>query len=153
MPYTLVVVDFQYEFKASRKRKTIEACKNAIIKAINDEAVIVFLEYIGCGRTMKSLFNLVDTYESVHFIRKVGCDGSLEIKVIENMLATEHFRVCGVNTDACVEETVLGLNSEYPEAVIEVLEQACNSDLSHEQGILNMLACKQVVINKSPIKL
>ncbi len=151
MPYTLVVVDMQTQFRASRKRKTINACKEAIVQAINDEAIIVFLEFLGCGRTMKSLFDLTDTYENVFFVRKEGCDGSAEIKILNDVLHVEHFKVVGVNTDMCVEETVFGINEVYPEAVIEIIEQGCNSECNHEQGIINMLECKQVVINKAPL--
>ncbi|GEM_PF-3374036 len=42
-------------------------------------------------------------------------------------LATDRFRVCGVNTDICVFFTMLGLNRLYPEARLELVERACNT--------------------------
>jgi hypothetical protein len=39
---------------------------------------------------------------------------------------THHFKVCGVNTGACVYSTVDGLKTMFPEAKIDLLLNACN---------------------------
>lgn len=153
MPYTLVVVDMQEEFTAARDTNTIIECEELILEAISDHATIVFLEFTGCGRTMDSLYELVDNHYNVFFLRKSGCDGSNHI--MRNNKAFElqeiHFKVCGVNTDACVQDTVLGLSSKYPEAVIEVISSACNSEVSHLSGLATMALRSNVVITESSL--
>ena len=154
MPYTLIVVDMQREFHASRKRSTIQNCKFIISSAIEDEADIIFLEYIGCGRTIKSLSDLADKYEMMHIIRKNDCSGAAEINAVKVAygLQTQHFKVCGVNTDQCVQFTVINLSELFPEAVVEVIARACNasSKEEHQDGLDIMEGYDNVIINNKP---
>jgi hypothetical protein len=150
MPYTLVVVDMQEEFSAANHVETIIAVEEAIIQAIQDYANIIFLEFIGCGRTMDRIYSLVDSYHQVFFLKKPSCDGSLFINRLNSAfnLQEVHFKIVGVNTDACVLDTVYGLNRQYPDSVIEVIEKAVNSDLNHHRGLALMKELKNIVITK-----
>lgn len=148
MSYTLVVVDVQEEFTATHNQSVITACQDLIHQSIQDHAVIIMLEFIGCGRTMEPLYNIVDNYYNLFTLRKPSCDGSYYIKRLNEAFELQdlHFKICGVNTDACVQDTVLGLSRHYPEAVIEVVEPACNSDVNHHRGLEIMKKCSNVIV-------
>lgn len=149
MPYSLVIVDMQEEFKASLDKNTILNCIEAINNAKKDNATIIFLEFVGSGRTHYSLFKEVQFYEQTFFLRKTGCDGSLEVELLSKgiKIPNLHFKVCGVNTDVCVQYTAIGLQSTFPSAVIEVLSKACNSEIDHEYGLSVMEMYENIFIN------
>jgi len=153
MPYSLIVVDLQKEFTAANNISTINACQNLLIQAMEDNATIIFLEFIGCGRTMETIYDLVDNYYNIYVLKKPSCDGSSYIKKLTASfeIPTMHFKVCGVNTDACVLDTVLGLSHSYPDAVVEVIESACNSDLDHNKAISIMEKKSNVVVTNRRI--
>jgi nicotinamidase-related amidase len=126
MKYTLIVVDMQHMFPASSK--CLDACKDivrAFVKTNND---IVFVEYVGCGQTISSLKRLT---RNAHYVYKDKCDGSKEINecVTKNALST-NFVVCGVNTGACVLQTVSGLT--YYSNKLYVFEPGCADRFDHK---------------------
>lgn len=152
MSYTLVVIDCQRQFVAARKKSIVQNCKSLIALAMQDSANIIFLEYVGFGKTNNTLTKLIDSYTGAHFIRKTECSGSDNIFDVRNAfcLQTQHFKICGVNTDQCVQFTVIGLSDLFPDSVIEVISDACSSDTkrNHQDGLFVMAGYKNVVINK-----
>lgn len=139
MSYCLIVIDMQERFNAAMGERVGQNCLREIQQAIKDDAHIIFLEYFGCGPTMSELTQALHT--QCHFRQKSGDDGSAEVEmaVLLNQLPKQ-FKVCGVNTDCCVYQTVRGLTSRFPMANINVIADACDSDWSHGQGIQNLLA-------------
>ena len=134
MSYTLLIVDIQPEFRSAVTKKVKEICKNEIQRAIDTNAGIIFLEYNDSGRTMSGLTRITKGYKKVHIIQKEDNDGSSEVRkaVTRFKLPKRKFRVCGVNTDACVEETVIGLSySAVRGSNIEVVASGCWSIGGH----------------------
>ena len=138
----LCVVDMQQDFSAASKPETIKACKKEILKAIRRKAPIVFLEWNHCGDTLKSLLKLVDNYRWHRIVTKSQDDGSSHlVRTLKDMGRSpkkSRYRICGVNTDACVYRTVKGLRQEFPDVRIEVAAKACNASYSHTDGLLRM---------------
>jgi len=135
MKYTLIVVDMQHMFPASSK--CLDACKDivrAFVKTNND---IVFVEYVGCGQTISSLKRLA---RNAHYVYKDKCDGSKEINecVTKNALST-NFVVCGVNTGACVLETVVGLT--YYSNKLYIVEPGCADNHFNNYEVNHIIKC------------
>lgn len=153
MPYTIVVIDLQRKFTAACKKSVIQNSKHLLFQAMEDNADIVFLEYAGFGRTNSSLTNLCDDYHSTYYLRKGDCSGAEEIKSLKDgfKLQTQHFKICGVNTDQCVQHTVIDLSVLFPESVIEIIAPACGTvSLSrHKYALEVMGAYNNVIINNN----
>ena len=128
MPTTLVVVDMQPVFEASRKPDVIAGVAQQILTAVQNNWAIVFLEYRGSGRTHQGLLKLAQGYNRKLKVSKLRDDGSSEvIRALRrrNFLA-ENFVVCGVNTDACVFDTAYGLAHKLG-ANVRIVRNACGS--------------------------
>src|SRR3972149_2588010 len=111
MSYTLAIIDMQHTFTASRIKRVQNNVAKEIKMAMKESAIIIFVEYLGCGPTYPQLVALTDNYEAVRLVRKLHDDGSTElIKCLKDFdYPTKHIRVCGVTTDQCVYGTVVGL--------------------------------------------
>lgn len=135
--YTLVVVDMQPNF--SPAESVVAAVAREIMLARTNGQAIVFLEIPGWGwndtypPTCGELTALVREYQRYCREYKTVSDGS--IMVIDACqrrgFCSNRFRVCGAFADACVRSTVQGLLSRAPEALIEVLEDACHPSMVH----------------------
>lgn len=147
--YTLVVVDMQSSFEAANSRRVRENCKREIERAMEARAAIIFVEYVGQGPTIPSLVKLTDDYERVFITRKNDDDGSREVRKViqDNNLPAKRLKVCGVNTDCCVLETVSGLCNRM-KAAMEVIADACNSDFQHLTGLNDMAKMSGVTIRR-----
>lgn len=137
--YTLVVVDMQPGFDGALGSRVRANCLREIKQAMQDNAPIVFLEFNGYGDTMPELLDPVSNYENYHQYTKSVDDGGPEVRdaVVEHGLPKK-FKVCGINTDCCVHATVRGLTNFFPMAMIEVIADACDSDLYHLSGLDRM---------------
>lgn len=135
----LVIIDMQHSFSASQHLPTIEACQEEIKKAIKNNEYIFFVEYKGEGATDSRLTDLTKKYSNVYFIQKRADDGSAEImsKVYSLGIVNSKFRICGVNSDACVKFTVESL-AEYGRSgrPCEVVSRACNSDYANNISMM-----------------
>lgn len=146
--YTLVVVDMQARFGASNHIAVRKNVAREIKDAMNHKAGIIFLEFTNNGPTQPELLDLTMGYKHAHVALKGANDGSKECMTFMRHydLPSRHFRVVGVNTSYCVRETVTGLTKLYPDAVIDVISDACNCDGSHNGGLSAMSKLPQVVI-------
>ncbi len=148
--YTLVVVDMQSPFTASRKPSVVKQCQTLIKKAVKDKAAILFVEYQDYGKTDTALTKLAKDYQRAYHVIKNNDDGSREvIKTINaKRLPKQNLRVCGVNTAYCVLATVLGLTKRLHNTKIEVVAKACNSCTStaHSAGLRQMRQISKVKI-------
>ncbi|MBX9691318.1 MAG: isochorismatase family protein [Cyanobacteria bacterium] len=136
--YTLVIVDMQPCFSAANDRATLQAIKKEIRRAKELGMPIVALE-IDCfsplqerlPRTHKRLLELLVGYPRYRMEEKRFNDGSNAVLWALEVLGCDeegrNLRVCGVNTDACVLDTVLGLAKRLPKSRINVLKDACNT--------------------------
>lgn len=138
--YTLVVVDMQPYFKAATGKRVRENCLREIIKAVEDNASIIFLEFEGYERTLPELMAPVQNAYGNYYVQLKGIDdGSLEVEeTVRKHDLPKIFRVCGINTDCCVAATVRGLTARFPKSSIDVIADACDSDWNHMRGINTM---------------
>ena len=137
--YTLIIIDMQKYFETSQKKSVIKNCQKEIKKAMKLHNHIMFVEYDDCGKTDKRLTKLTKGYKNKSRVIK-GCDnGSDEIydKIEKWKLARKNLRVCGVNTDACVKRTVIGLCEYLPMSNIVLVKNACNTcgKVWHEEAL------------------
>jgi nicotinamidase-related amidase len=152
-PYTLLVIDLQYEFRAARKKQVLHAARHVIAEALRDRAHVVLVEFSGCGRTSPMLTKVLDNPWCMvpwHVLKKYDQDGSDEVVAYLRglKLPRKKIRVVGVNTDQCVLSTVVGLSEKLPQSSIEVVSRACNSDSrkGHHSGLEQMAKLRNVQV-------
>lgn len=139
MSYTLCVIDMQDFFSASKGKRVRKSCIREIKKAMDSNATILFVEYKNYGPTIPLLTKLTKGYRRKFVVLKLHDGGGDEVV---NFLTKQHLpkrniRVCGVNTDACVEATVVGMNENLESSKIEVVADACDSNwkAGHRNGL------------------
>lgn len=154
-PYTLLVIDMQYKFPAARNVRLRQACRREITEAMTDRAHIIFVEYVNYGRTIKSLRDLVTHYKEVSYVTKCSDNGAHALRPFLTGSPKCDVRVCGVNTNCCVLDTVRGLKrSRWWNArrsrrrFIHVVADACNSwsSSSHDAGLKRFKRMSNVLI-------
>jgi len=127
---TLIIVDMQPYFGGSQEPWLIDNIQREIRSAKKCGDGIIILEYEGCGRTDKRVLRTLGKYPKGLVRYKDDCDGS-EIAV-ETMEArkfdTTKVKIVGVETDACVEATIMGLSYLLPSADIILVADACNHE-------------------------
>lgn len=142
---TLVVVDMQPRFyRASRDPVTLEAVKQEILGAKARQEPIVVLEFFLPGftpnierTTHEELIAALEDERnpamwSLKFKTTVGGSNKVLAACREFGFGDTHFRICGVNTSACVFHTALGLLNSRPNARIEVIAAAVNDTLADD---------------------
>ena len=131
---TLVVIDMQTDFSAARPDWIRQAVLAQINRARDSNMAIVVLEYLSreplrfYGVTHEELIAAARGHSHFTMRAKAVPDGSECVAAACQAMsvAEEEFVVCGVNTHACVEATVLGLFNLFPTCRIEVVANACN---------------------------
>ena len=130
----LVIIDMQGNFKASQDPKTISNIVGLIQQFRAKEDPIILLEYQGEQKytelTCPEIYNALRGYQEFILLRKSRDDGTKEInrafKAFPEWQAAESMVFCGVNTGACVEDTVEGCSLVFPEKMMLVDLAACN---------------------------
>jgi len=141
----LLVVDMQPKFKASGRGWLLRAVAREVRAAKSAGWGIMFLEYTRCRgvggvplgqATHRRLTDLAADYDDAVVVHKDRDDGSAAVlHAAERWYGTgpgndRHIdggiRVVGVNTEACVADTVNGLSSAMPCLEITVVGDACN---------------------------
>ncbi len=151
---TLVIVDMQPELPASKEEWLRSAVHDEIMTARSENWGIVILEYMDVNppRTFGDTYqNLVSAaagnYDQFAMRAKMVLDGSerVEDACEAKQLPTQRFRVCGVNTHACIQRTVDGLAERFPDSIIEVVGHACNDYNGNNWANFKLLSNVQVV--------
>jgi hypothetical protein len=142
MSYTLCVIDMQAIFSSSQEPRVQQSCIREIKKAIRDRSVILFVEYAGYPATIPALTDIVAqaNYKRAYHVIKSRNDGGQEVTdfLTKHHLPKMNMRVCGVNTDYCVRETVDGIRRFLPTANLHVIADACGSTWDHKSGLRQM---------------
>ena len=133
--YTLIVIDVQYYFMAARSK----SLQNNIIREIKKAAAlsnpIVFVEY--AGETIWGVRYAVENYPHAYEVAKMGVNGGREIHaLLKHKGLCKTLRVCGVQTEACVFQTVSEL-FDIADYDITLVSSACGSvdESTHDDGI------------------
>jgi hypothetical protein len=109
--------------------------KSEIKRAMKLNNHIIFVEYnqdydfnedAPHSPTLDEIYSLANNYNNKGTVIKGQNDGSCEIQEYLEDKLPDVFRVCGVNTDACVMETVSGLVEET-ESTVQVIRKACGA--------------------------
>ena len=157
----LLVVDMQPKFKASGRGWLLRAVAREVRAAKSAGWGVMFLEYTRCrgaggvklrDATHRRLTDLVADYGEAVVVHKERDDGSAAVlhaaegwyEPDDDDSTARHIdggiRVVGVNTEACVADTVNGLSAAMPGLEITVVGGACNghggkapSNDGHEQ--------------------
>jgi hypothetical protein len=105
----------------------IEPVLQLVRQAIVDNAFIVIAHYKGCGETHPQIRQELQHYLNKAFIWHNKNDKSKPIKteLLCRQIFVRELRVCGVNTEYCVKDTVHGLAKKFA-ILIQVIEEACN---------------------------
>ena len=142
----------QPKFEAANCEDTINAIKKLVLNAKKDKAYVVIAEYMGYDGTHMCITDIIRKYKPRAY---AVADRNDKSEAIQNKLhwrkvKTPVFKICGVNTAACVLATVQGLSKIMADANIQVIENACNSvggKYFHDDGINQMKKLPNVTIH------
>lgn len=129
---TLVVVDMQPSFEAAKNAKTIKQVVKLTKEAVSTGNRVVVLEYENYGSTHKKILDLLNP-DFCKVIKKSADGGHFHVAAaiqdfngFDGMGNPKNYTidVCGVNLNACVRQTALGLKKLGFE--VNVIKEACN---------------------------
>lgn len=131
MKYTLVIIDMQVGYAASRHRGLRGNIKIEIRKALKNNCDIVFMTF-GSTPIISSLSEIaLKSPQRFHLVNKIGISGAKEFNELRMRIGLQFpIKICGVQTDCCVLATVRELTEIIPNNPIEVLEKCCASFVS-----------------------
>lgn len=131
VPYVLVVVDCQPGFKAARDQWLREAVLAEVRQACDVGAPVAVLE-MSPGANLDTWPELLmPLRQHPHMkVSKYRPDGSAAVEAAcrAGKFPTSRFRICGVNTEACVAFTARGLVTRIPDCHVEIATGACNCE-------------------------
>lgn len=140
--YTLVIIDMQPDFWEEDSELTWNIV-GQIKRARRDRAAVLTVTF-GAGKTFGPIVKALSGYKRKAQITKDQDDGSKEVtKVILRRRFPKSLLVCGVNTGACVQDTVNGLlklaSHKFDVAILESCCDDGNGLVHHKIGIASML--------------
>jgi nicotinamidase-related amidase len=103
----------------------IENVLQLVREAVVDKAFIVIAQFKGCGETHRNIINEIQKYPYKKYIWHNKNDKSKPIQEALHNIFVRQMKVCGVNTEYCVKDTVHGLAKKF-HIPIKVIEKACN---------------------------
>jgi nicotinamidase-related amidase len=125
-PYVLCIIDMQ-PVGFDNSNLIIDNVLQLVREAIVDNAFIVIAQFKRCGDTHVNLINAMQKYPYKEYIWHNKNDKSKPIQEIlsSRNIFVRQMRICGVNTEYCVKDTVHGLAKKF-HIPIKVIEKACN---------------------------
>jgi len=125
-PYILCIIDMQ-PIGFSNSNLIIENVLQLVREAITDKAFIVIAQYKGSGETHIKIINEIKYYPYKEYIWHNKNDKSKPIQEkLKNLnIFVRQLKICGVNTEYCIKDTVHGLTKKF-HSPIKVIEKACN---------------------------
>ena len=125
-PYVLCIIDMQ-PVGFNNSNLIIENVLQLVREAIMNKAFIVIAQFKGSGETHINILHEIQNYPHKTFIWHNKNDKSKPIQEILNSLHifVRQIKVCGVNTEYCVKDTVHGLAKKF-QIPIKVIENACH---------------------------
>lgn len=145
--YSLVVIDMQPYFSPANNVGLIENCLREIkaAKRLGNHIMLVRLGQY--GKSLEKLYRSLRGYENRSYVTKWQQSGATD--VLFGLPKKTHLRFCGVNTDLCVQDTVLDIANDYPRRLkLEVMADACaswNAD-RHTNGLCAMANHNRVTV-------
>jgi hypothetical protein len=140
MSNALIIIDMQPEFEASRGKAILDEHVKQIRNAIKNKHHIVIIEFKDSGNTHKRIRQAVRSYDSVGYITKNTCSGSLHlIKYFTKLgLWPKEISFMGVNTGACVGDTVTNFHRHVKKnkknTKIKIIREGCRCETTKNYG-------------------
>lgn len=124
----LLIIDMQPKFASSNEPALLSFIEHLILQAIEEEAVVICLEYGYGSRTNTQLTRHLKGYARYFWREKNADDGASEVSTLcaKKVLSPIAFKVVGVNTHACVSRTTESLAKAFPSSQITVMKNGCN---------------------------
>ena len=155
--YVLCLIDLQTMFDAATDANLLKHIKREVTAAIRANHDIMLVRYSGCGSIVADVQQMLKGYSNVYQVYKKWDGGGKEVSkaIIKRYGKGVHLRVGGVNTNACVQDTVIELadifstKKEFKRRKIQVVKKACWTDggtTAHKRGIRNMDGLKRVTL-------
>ena len=138
-PYVLCIIDMQ-PLGFSNSNSILENVLHLVREAMVNKAFIVVAQFKGCGATQITIINALQQYPYKIYLWHTKNDKSKPIQEVLNTLNifVRRLKVCGVNTEYCVKDTVHGLAKKF-QVPIQVIENACNgTDRTVEEALYKM---------------
>ena len=113
MKTALCIVDMQYSFMDTAEN-ALEGVLKEIKLARRRNAPVFILEYAGCGKTVKPIWDALKGYKHVYRPSRKNTDGGgreLLRCVEKNGVDARRIRMCGVNRSYCVGSTLADIHS------------------------------------------
>ena len=123
-PYVLCIIDMQ-PVGFNNSNLIIENVSQLVREAILNKAFIVIAQFKGCGETHINIINEIQKYQYKKYVWHNKNDKSKPIQEVLKNIFVRQMKVCGVNTEYCVKDTVHGLAKKF-HIPIKVIEKACN---------------------------
>ena len=146
-PYVLCIIDMQPDFTAANDNSVQRYIRRLVRTAIFDRAYIVVAQYKGYGETVPSIMRLLHGYPHRGICQASRDDKSIVItRLLKGRRArAQYFKICGVNTDACVYSTVKGLHRRSRQPLY-VVGRACHTanEYMHTVALRAMLNMRKV---------
>mgnify|MGYP000529387737 CR=1 FL=1 len=126
---TLVIVDMQQEFAASAL--VLHHVMSEIDLALQNDWAVIILEYYNHSRTYDCILARAKKSRRFSVETKFTDGGGREVFAAcrKLNLPTQRFRVCGVNTHACVSQTVRNISRIFTHSMVLVVQKACAHNL------------------------
>jgi hypothetical protein len=145
MNETLVIIDMQPDFAACNSERLIRACQREIRQAMQDCNGIVYVRYKDHKSVHKELLDLTLLYSHKAITTKDRNDGSKHVlrTISRRGFCRTRLRICGINAQYCVHETILGLRMKLPHSRLIAVADAINTvnyrydmdDLQHRKRV------------------
>ena len=123
-PYVLCIIDMQ-PVGFNNSNLIIEHVLQLVREAMVKKAFIVIAQFKGCGETHLNIRNEIQTYPYKKYVWHHKNDKSKPIQEALKHIFVRQLKVCGVNTEYCVKDTVHGLAKKF-HIPIKVIEKACH---------------------------
>lgn len=140
----LLLIDLQKKYPAALDSNLITVVCTEIWNARRENIPIISLNYYTQYDIVDKIEMNLHGYRNLHTIVKYINDGSINVRYILYKLGLENadFYVCGVNTDACVRETVESLYHCNKNFKINIIANGCNteSQTNHDNQINSFIA-------------
>ncbi len=126
----LVVIDMQKNFTADAG--LIQVVEREIMLAVQSQTTVVIVDYKFCGDVHESLLDAaqLEVGSDLRFaVTKNDDNGAAEIlgACRRRGISLDYLRICGVNTNACVQDTTMALAHQLPRSRVELLGYACRN--------------------------
>lgn len=138
-PYVLCIIDMQpvgFENSLFILKEVLDLVKEAIL----EKAFIVVSQFTRCGDTHEEIRQELENYPYKEYLchKKNNKSNKIREILISRNLFVRKIKVCGVNTEYCVKDTVHGLSKKY-RIPIQVIERACNGNEKYAREALDIM--------------